>query len=62
MLFASRIIPYRGSWLDIEFDDGTTSHLDDTRLPGELSTTLFERTGRIRKVTVTVIADTLFGD
>ena len=48
--------------LDIEFDDGTASHLDIPGLPAELATHLFERTGRIRKVTVTVIADTLFGD
>jgi hypothetical protein len=48
--------------LDIDFDDGTTAHLDNTRLTAGLSTELFERTGRIRKVTATVIADTLFSD
>ena len=48
--------------LDIEFDDGTASHLDIPGLPAELATHLFERTGRIRKVTVTVISDTLIGD
>ena len=48
--------------LDIEFDDGTTSHHDVAGLPADLGKHLFERTGRIRKVTVTVIADTLFGD
>jgi hypothetical protein len=48
--------------LDIEFDDGTTSHLDLAGMPAELCAELFERTGRIRKVTISVVAETLFGD
>jgi hypothetical protein len=48
--------------LEIEFDDGKTSHFPNTALSGELSSHVLERTGRIRKVTVTVGAEQLFGD
>ncbi len=47
--------------LDIELDDGTTSRFNDAGLPPDLSTHLFERSGRIRKVTVSISADALFG-
>ena len=48
--------------LEIEFDDGNTSHLPDGKLPRDLSDHVFERTGRIRKVTVTLRAEQLFGE
>ena len=48
--------------IDVEFDDGTTSHVGSTRLPADLSTQVFERTGRIRRVMVSIAADALFGD
>jgi hypothetical protein len=48
--------------LEIELDDGTTESSATRALSREFSTHIFERTGRIRKVTVTVTADDLFGD
>jgi hypothetical protein len=47
---------------EIGFDDGTISNLPNGNLPRDLSNHVFERTGRIRKVTVTLHADQLFGD
>jgi hypothetical protein len=51
-----------GSGLQVEFDDGKTVHLPDAALSSELSNHVFERTGRIRKVSVTLRADQLLGD
>jgi len=48
--------------LSVEFDDGNTSHFPNAALPADLSAHVFERTGRIRKVTVTVNTEQLFGD
>ncbi|MBT8107114.1 MAG: hypothetical protein KJP17_02695 [Gammaproteobacteria bacterium] len=48
--------------LQIELDDGKTESCSTRALSRELSTQIFERTGRIRKVTVTINADDLFGD
>ena len=48
--------------LEIVFDDGSTADFPNSALSRELSSHVFERTGRIRKVTVTVTADQLFGD
>ncbi|MEJ2297301.1 MAG: hypothetical protein P8X94_02095 [Woeseiaceae bacterium] len=48
--------------LDIEFDDGTTSNIINARLPADLAAEVFERTGRISKVTARIPADALFGD
>jgi hypothetical protein len=48
--------------LDIEFADGKTESLPTATLSPDLSAHVFERTGHIRKVTVRIPADTLFGD
>jgi hypothetical protein len=48
--------------LEVEFDDGETSRLPNGTLPEDLSTQLFERTGRIRKVVVTLRSEQLFSD
>jgi hypothetical protein len=48
--------------MEIEFEDGKTERFPDSALPADLSTHVFERSGRLRKVTVTMKADTLFGD
>ncbi len=48
--------------LEIEFDDGKISHFPNASLSGDLSAHVFERTGHIRKVTVTVKTEQLFGD
>ena len=50
------------SGLEIEFNDGSTERFPDATFAPELSAHVFERTGHIRKVTVTISADTLFGD
>ena len=50
------------SGLEIEFDDGKTERFASAALAPDLSAHVFERTGRIRKVTVTIRADALFGD
>ncbi len=50
------------SRLQIETDDGKTESFASPTLSRDLSACVFERTGRIRKVTVTVSADDLFGD
>jgi hypothetical protein len=51
-----------GPGLQIELDDGKTESFTNRALSRELSAHVFERTGRIRKVSVTVTADDLFGD
>src|SRR3569832_497816 len=45
LLFSARVIPYRGSWLDFEFDPKDA---------------LFSRIDRRRKLTVTVLLRALF--
>ena len=47
---------------EIEFDNGDALRLADGRLPRDLSDHVFERTGRLRKVTVTLRSEQLFGD
>jgi len=46
--------------LDVELDDGSQSHYSDLTLPTNLSSDLFARNGRVRKVTVTLDQTTLF--
>ena len=48
--------------LEIEFDDGNTSQFPTSVLSRDLSAQVFERTGRIRKVTVMVRTAQLFGN
>jgi hypothetical protein len=48
--------------LEIELDNGETESVVGTTLAHDLSAHVFERTGRIRKVTVTLSANALFGD
>ena len=48
--------------LQVELEDGETLNLPSSVLPAELSSDVFQRTGRIRKVTVTMEAERLFGD
>ena len=48
--------------IEIEFDDGTMTPMRDARLPADLAAQVFERTGRVRKVTVRIPPDALYGD
>jgi hypothetical protein len=48
--------------LVVEFDDGTQSSFQDLVLPEEVSGHLFARNGKIRKVTVSLSAERLFGE
>ena len=45
-----------------EFDDGTRSSFDDLNLPNNISTELFQRSGRVRKIVATFGANRLFGN
>jgi hypothetical protein len=46
--------------LDVELDDGSHENHPDATLPAELSSDLFARNGRVRKVTATLNRATLF--
>ncbi len=48
--------------IEIERDDGRTERFDSATLSGELSAHVFRRTGRVRKVTVNLTSEQLFGD
>ena len=48
--------------IEVELDDGARSSFEDFRLPANLCAELFERTGRIRKITATFGSDRLFGN
>ena len=48
--------------IEVELDDGTRSRLDDFRLPAAVCADIFERTGRIRRITATFGHDRLFGN
>ena len=48
--------------LVVASDDGTESPVASLSLPADISTDLFRRNGRIRKITVTFATDRLFGD
>ena len=48
--------------LAVEFDDDTHARLPDFALPADLSAHVFERTGRIRKVTAVLNTSQLFSD
>ena len=48
--------------VEIELDDGARSQFKDFRLPANLCADIFERTGRIRKITATFGRDRLFGN
>ena len=48
--------------LHVEFADGTHSSFRDLALPADVSADLFARNGKIRKVTVALSADRLFGE
>jgi hypothetical protein len=48
--------------LKVELDDGSHEHYPDFTLPAELSSDLFARNGRVRKVTATLDPTTLFVD
>ena len=50
------------SVLEIEFDNGKSAQYAHSALSSELSEHVFKRTGRIRKVTVNLRVDELFGD
>ncbi len=50
-----------GPSLDVEFDDGESQRLESATLGTELSQHVFGRTGRIRRITVTLTTDQLFG-
>ena len=45
-----------------EFDDGSETSFADLNLPGDISAQLFQRSGRVRKITATFGASRLFGD
>jgi hypothetical protein len=46
----------------LTLNDGNEQTLDQLNLPPELSTDLFERSGRIRQITVRIAADILFAE
>jgi hypothetical protein len=48
--------------LTLELDDGTSASFNDLALPADVGANLFLRNGKIRKVTVTLRPDSLFGD
>nr|MDJ0750589.1 hypothetical protein [Woeseiaceae bacterium] len=47
--------------IEVELDDGARSHFDDFRLPANVCANIFERTGRIRRITASFGQDRLFG-
>ena len=48
--------------LEVEFDDGESARFPNAALPDDISAHIFERTGRVCKVTATMRADQLFDD
>ena len=48
--------------IDVELDDGALSRFAEFRIPANLCAEVFERTGRIRQITVTFGQDRLFGN
>jgi hypothetical protein len=46
----------------VDFDDGSDAHFPNFTLPADISAHLFQRDGRVRKITVTVGSSQLFGD
>ena len=50
------------SGLVTEFEDGTHSNFTELNLPDDISTELFERSGRVRKIVATFGANRLFGN
>jgi hypothetical protein len=48
--------------LTIEFNDGTSASFPDLALPADISESLFMRDGKVRKVSVSISAERLFGD
>ena len=48
--------------LAVEYDDGTHSSFGDLVMPADVSAGLFARNGKIRKVTVALSAERLFGE
>ena len=48
--------------IEIELDDGARSRFEDFKLPANLCADIFERTGRIHRITATFGRDRLFGN
>ena len=48
--------------LTIEFNDGTSASFPDLALPADISESLFMRDGKVRKISVSISAERLFGD
>ena len=48
--------------IEVELDDGARSRFENFKLPSSLCAEIFERTGRINKITATFGQDRLFGN
>ncbi len=48
--------------IELELDDGARSRFEEFTLPANICSSIFERTGRIRKITATFGRDRLFGN
>ncbi len=48
--------------ITVETDDGESTQYSGMSLPGDVSANIFQRNGRVRRVTVTLNTDQLFGD
>jgi hypothetical protein len=58
--FVYRLGDASAAGLAVELDDGSHTHHPDSTLPHDLSSALFARNGRVRKVTATLDPEALF--